>query len=72
MYFIVSGRVNMVIGMHHITFKTYVTGSYFGEQEVFDSSARLHTSRAQVDTDLLTIDHRQFIKILKQFPEYYK
>jgi hypothetical protein len=29
-YFIVNGRVNMVIGVHAITFKTYVSGSYFG------------------------------------------
>jgi hyperpolarization activated cyclic nucleotide-gated potassium channel 1 len=54
-YFIVNGRVNMVIGVHAITFKTYVSGSYFGEIEVFDNSSRLHTARAEVDCDLLAI-----------------
>jgi hyperpolarization activated cyclic nucleotide-gated potassium channel 1 len=45
----------MIIGVHAITFKTYVSGSYFGEIEVFDNSSRLHTARAEVDCDLLAI-----------------
>lgn len=55
-YFIVNGRVNMVIGVYSITFKTYVTGSYFGEIEIFDNSARFHSARAETECELLAIE----------------
>lgn len=50
-----NGRVNMVLGVHAITFKTYVSGSYFGEIEIFDNSARLHSARAEVECELLSV-----------------
>jgi hyperpolarization activated cyclic nucleotide-gated potassium channel 1 len=46
----------MVIGVHNITFKSYTAGSYFGEIEIFDNSSRLHSARAEVETDLLSIE----------------
>lgn len=55
-YFIVNGRVNMVLGVYSITFKTYVTGSYFGEIEIFDNSARFHSCRSEVECELLSIE----------------
>jgi hyperpolarization activated cyclic nucleotide-gated potassium channel 1 len=70
-YFLVHGRVNMVIGMHLVTFKTYVQGSYFGEVEIFDASPRMHTARAEVACDMLTISQQAFLAILKVFPQYY-
>lgn len=69
-YFVVNGRVNMVIGVYSITFKTYVTGSYFGEIEIFDNSARFHSARAETECELLSIEQYVFKKILQQFPDY--
>lgn len=46
----------MVIGVHNVTFKTYTAGSYFGEIEIFDNSSRLHSARAEVETDLLCVE----------------
>lgn len=46
----------MVFGVHNLTFKTYTSGSYFGEIEIFDSSSRLHSARAEVDTDLFSME----------------
>ncbi|CAD8125702.1 unnamed protein product [Paramecium sonneborni] len=71
-YFIVNGRVNMVIGVYSITFKTYVTGSYFGEIEIFDNSARFHSARAELECELLAIEQDIFKKILQAFPEYFE
>ncbi|CAD8104029.1 unnamed protein product [Paramecium primaurelia] len=71
-YFIVNGRVNMVIGVYSITFKTYVTGSYFGEIEIFDNSARFHSARAELECELLAIEQDVFKKILQAFPEYFE
>ena len=46
----------MVIGVYSITFKTYVTGSYFGEIEIFDNSPRFHSARAEIECELLSIE----------------
>lgn len=54
----------MVVGVHAITFKTYVTGSYFGEIEIFDNSSRLHSARAEVECELLGIDYDVIISII--------
>lgn len=34
-YFIVTGRVNFVIGPNDLCFKAFVSGSYFGDIEIF-------------------------------------
>lgn len=62
----------MVIGVYSITFKTYVTGSYFGEIEIFDNSARFHSARAELECELLAIEQDVFKKILQAFPEYFE
>lgn len=62
----------MLLGVHNITFKSYSAGSYFGEIEVFDNNSRFHSARAQVDTDLLSIEQHIFKSILSTFPDYYE
>lgn len=39
-YFLISGRVNYLIGNQGLCFKTFVNGSYFGEIEIFRECLR--------------------------------
>jgi len=37
MYFLLKGRVNYVVTLHAIVFKSYIKGSYFGEVEIISN-----------------------------------
>lgn len=54
-YLILSGRVNCILH-RNVSFKSYLTGSYFGEIEVFKNSRRMFTVRAESPTKLAILD----------------
>lgn len=62
-YFLITGRVNIVVGANMLNLKTYVQGSYFGEIEILDNSTRQSTIRAECDCDMLTLNRKVKIKI---------
>lgn len=55
MYFILSGRINFVAGTYDIAFKTFISGSYFGETEIIDNSFRAYSVKTEIDSDLLML-----------------
>jgi hypothetical protein len=57
-YFLISGRVNIVVGANMLNLKSYVQGSYFGEIEILANTTRQSTIRAEVDCDLLTLNRK--------------
>jgi hyperpolarization activated cyclic nucleotide-gated potassium channel 1 len=67
-YLILSGRVNCIL-KRNISFKTYVTGSYFGEIEVFKSARRMFTVRAETATKLAVIDLDTLIDVFSAHPQ---
>jgi CRP-like cAMP-binding protein len=73
-YFLFKGRVNFVISLQALPFKTMLEGSYFGDVEVFLKEKRLCTAKAEVDCELLImhkpVRHNQMVKyIFEDFPE---
>ncbi len=69
-YFIISGRVNIVVGAHMLNLKTYVQGSYFGEIEMVNNTIRQSTIRAEMDCELLTLSRKAFLRLMEDFPNY--
>ena len=35
-YFLISGRINFIAGNYEIAFKAFISGTYFGEIEIFN------------------------------------
>jgi len=46
------------------------TGSYLGEIEILAGISRITETKAGANLDLLTIRKSNFVKILKEYPEY--
>jgi CRP-like cAMP-binding protein len=73
-YFISRGRVNFVVCLQDIRFKSILEGSYFGDVEMFLSSKRLCTCKIVYQTELLVMSKPvisiQMMKyITEEFPE---
>lgn len=69
-YFLISGRVNIVVGANMLNLKTYVQGCYFGEIEILNNTTRQSTIRAEYDCDLLTLNRKAFLRLMEDFPNY--
>ena len=54
-YFLLSGRVNLVSGTYDVSFKTFISGSYFGETEIIDNCLRIFSVKTEIDSDLLVL-----------------
>lgn len=54
-YFLYKGRVDFILNIRSIPFKTMLEGSYFGDIEVFYKIRRLNSCRAQTDCELLVM-----------------
>jgi len=68
-YFLYKGRVNFILNVRQIAFKSMLEGSYFGDIEVFAKIRRLCSSKTQGDCDMLVLE-RGNVKTLKEdFPE---
>lgn len=69
MYFLVDGRVNFLTGAQSMTFKSYLSGSYFGELEIFHScNGRLFSVQCAVNSHFLTLDRDALGDLLDKFP----
>jgi hyperpolarization activated cyclic nucleotide-gated potassium channel 1 len=76
-YFLYKGRVDFILNIRSIPFKTMLEGSYFGDIEVFFKTKRFNSCRAQTDCELLvmprSVSPRQQIKVIAEdFPEVYE
>lgn len=67
---ILKGRVNCQAS-RNMTFKSYVTGSYFGEIEAFRNCPRLFSIKAQENTNLLAIKTSEFSVLMREFPRQF-
>ncbi len=62
-FFLVEGRVSYL--MHGLLpFKSMVTGSYFGEQEIMEKTKRKYTMRSERNCDLLTLTKAIFSTVI--------
>lgn len=68
MYFLISGRVNLLIGPHEMAFKSYLASTYFGEVDIFQQTLRKYTARCQVNCEFLTLDRDFFGELMDKFP----
>jgi len=57
-YFICKGRVNLITTKLKIPYKTYITGSYFGEIEIIFKRNRTTNVMAEIDCDMLWLSKK--------------
>lgn len=67
-YFMIDGRVNLLIGTHEMAFKCFLAGSYFGEIEIFQQTLRQYSVRCQINCEFLTLDREYFGELMDKFP----
>jgi CRP-like cAMP-binding protein len=66
----VDGRVDFFLEHYRIVHKTMIAGSYFGDFEVLNNIKRNFTTRAKVDTKILTLRKEVYTDIIaKDYPE---
>jgi CRP-like cAMP-binding protein len=53
----------------NISFKSYVSGSYFGDLEIFNQSLRMFSVLAQEPLVLAVIERDDFFHVLKNYPQ---
>lgn len=68
MAIIVKGRVNCVLSISDIEYKSFLKGSYFGEAEILLEMYRLCNVQSSGVTDLMTISKQSLLKIVEDFP----
>ncbi|CAG9319559.1 unnamed protein product [Blepharisma stoltei] len=72
-FFIVKGRVNLVLENNGICYKSFLKGSYIGEIEILTKrSIRDNNAQAAGLSEFLVISKHDFLKILKDFPDQQK
>lgn len=69
MYFIIKGRVNLVLSKNEIVYKSFLKGSYIGEIEILLPMCRISNSQACGLSEFLTINKRDICEVLKEFPD---
>ena len=67
-YFIVSGRVGYMFFDKLKIFQQVFKGGHFGFFEIFLSAHRMFTTKATMNTEILTLRKNILLGILKQFP----
>lgn len=67
-YFIVSGRVGYMFFDKFIVFQQVFKGDHFGFFEIFLSAHRIFSTKATMNTEILTLRKNILLDILKQFP----
>lgn len=70
-YLILSGQLALIkkIGGEEIVIQQYLTGDFLGSFSLLGPMPSLFILQATVETTLLTLNRKQFSKILEQFPE---
>ena len=72
-YFIVDGRVNLIMEIAECVFKSWPQGSYFGEIEIIFQKKRICTAKAEQDCDLFTLNKKYYqTTIYNDYPEIEK
>ena len=72
MYFVNSGRVEVVSSDGNTVFATLSPGSYFGEMALLLNQPRTACVRAVDYVDLYTLNRAPLAEILKKFPAFQK
>jgi len=70
-YLILTGQLNLTrqYGEDKIVLQRYAPGDFLGFFSLLGAMPALFTLQAETETTLLTINRKQFSKILEQFPE---
>lgn len=69
-FFISKGRVNLVLDMNEIAYKSFLKGTYIGEIEmIFKRTARFDNAQVCGSSEFLMISKKDFLDILDQFPD---
>jgi hypothetical protein len=71
-FFIVRGRVNLVLEHSEIAFKSFLKGSYIGEIELFSRTTRLDNCQAFGDSEFFVMHKKHFLAMLEEFPSQAK
>ncbi|CAG9312247.1 unnamed protein product [Blepharisma stoltei] len=69
MYFIISGRINLVLPKNEIVYKSFLKGSYIGEIEIIIPMSRICDTMAFGLCDLLTVSQKDLLSLLEEFPD---
>mmetsp|Transcript_15456 Transcript_15456/g.27997 ORF Transcript_15456/g.27997 Transcript_15456/m.27997 type:complete len:411 (-) Transcript_15456:1191-2423(-) len=67
-FYIIRGRVNLVLGESEIAYKSFLKGSHIGEIELFTMTTRLDNCQAFGDSEFLVIQKEDFIAFMNEFP----
>lgn len=65
---IVKGRINLVLEVYQLVYKSYLRKSYIGEIEILLECKRIDTAVAFGSCELLTINKANFNIIMEEFP----
>ena len=69
-YFIMKGKLDLVLLPHKIVYKSYVRRSYLGEVEVLFHIPRIDTAvNGFSNTELLCVEKKMFWETMLEFPE---
>lgn len=68
-FFLLTGRVRLIIPQRNLVFKTIVPGSFFGESEVLDNRFREFTAETETFCDLLILAKDVFLEIIEKFQD---
>jgi CRP-like cAMP-binding protein len=68
-YFLLKGRIRLLISARNLVFKTIVAGSFFGESEVIENRLREFTAETETFCDMLIIAKDVFLDVLQMFPD---
>lgn len=69
LYFVVEGRVRLVIHRRNLVFKTIVSGSFFGESELLSDRFREFTAETETSCDILILSKEVFFDLITSFPD---
>jgi len=67
-YLIIAGKVSCRLA-RNVSFKSYISGSYFGDLEIFNQSQRLFSVLAEEPLTLAVIERDDFFHVMKNYPQ---
>lgn len=68
-YFVMKGRVNLMLAYRHTVYKSYLKRAYIGEIEVIFHIPRIDTVASGGNSELLSVSKKHFWMALLEFPE---
>jgi CRP-like cAMP-binding protein len=68
MFVVLKGQVQITVGAHIVD--VINPGGIFGEMALVDDNPRAATATAMTDGELLRLDEKQFIKLVRESPEF--